>query len=126
MKTRSLFLALCLAMFVAGCGSKEEAAPEGGKTPEASTAGSAPAAGGDDKFAANVKPLLEKSCVKCHSGAGAKGGVDLAKLQTQADADGAKDVLAKAAAEVESKKMPPPMAPMSDEDRAALLTALKG
>jgi len=44
--------------------------------------------GADDPFRAQVAPVLERHCVRCHSGAKAKGEVDLSSAATVARTDG--------------------------------------
>lgn len=73
-------------------------------------------------FEKDVKPTLTNFCGQCHTGAGAKDGVDITVL-TATD----KDKFAKLAEEVEARKMPPPKAAKqpTDDERAKLVADLK-
>lgn len=87
MNKLSLFAA-CVAVFCVGCSgsSTPEATDEKpvagsgtGETPkpdEGNATGGGEAAGGEATFA-EVAAIFNESCVKCHSGPGAKGAIDL-------------------------------------------------
>ncbi|MBS1708210.1 MAG: c-type cytochrome [Armatimonadetes bacterium] len=133
----SLFLVASVVWF-AGCTAEkpaEPAAPGGDKTASApqTIPGPANAAVKGAKkteavdFVAVGLPILTKSCLGCHSGAGAKGGLDLSTIKTKEDATAMKEKLEKAASLVESRRMPPRQAPqLSAEERDHLVAALRG
>lgn len=78
-------------------------------------------------FTTKTAPLLNKYCTPCHAGAGAKAGLDVTAIKTDADAKAAKDKLAQAAQEVESKKMPPAKSANqpTDAERADMVAGLR-
>ncbi|MBX3111339.1 MAG: hypothetical protein KF857_04955 [Fimbriimonadaceae bacterium] len=72
-------------------------------------------------------PLIASRCSACHTGADAKGGLDLGAIKSKKDAEAMKDKLAKAADLVESRRMPPRKAPqLSKEEQDTLVAALRG
>jgi hypothetical protein len=117
-----------------GCASETPAeAPKAPDAPKAQPAPEPTTPKADEgvktvDFATNVAPNLNKFCTPCHAGAGAKGGLDVTAIKSNEDAKAKKDLLAKAASEVESKKMPPAKSANqpTDEERAALVAGLKG
>ena len=136
---RALVILLALSVVVfAGCSSESEKPAAGGEKPTAGAAGG-PGPAGPQKVAPKPEadlttvdfvkdglPLLATHCSACHSGAGAKGGLDLSSIKTKEDAEAMKDKLAKAASLVESRRMPPAKAPQpSKEDQEKLVAALR-
>ncbi|MBI5707809.1 MAG: c-type cytochrome [Armatimonadetes bacterium] len=87
--TRFFLFAACLAVLCVGCsgGATSEAQDEKpvsqsgeGATPkpdEGTSGGAEAAAGGGESSFAEVAAIFNESCVKCHSGPGAKGAIDL-------------------------------------------------
>ena len=69
---RLAFLALCIgaiALSIAGCMGDEEPIEEGGPTPTPP--------GGAVSFSADIQPIFNDKCIRCHAGAGAPQGLDL-------------------------------------------------
>lgn len=132
-KSLALF-GLSLAVLMIGCsGGEEQPAPSGGTKPGGNmngmkaddpTKGTIPGSGDAAGFTA-VKASLENFCYPCHTSANKKDDVDIESLKTSEEL---KKVAGLLAEEVEKKKMPPANAPKqpTDEERAALVTALKG
>lgn len=121
------FLATLVVLAIVGCTSETPAEAPKAEAPKTEAPKVDEGVKAAD-FAATVAPSLNKFCTPCHVGAGAKGGLDVTSIKTNEDAKAKKDLLAKAAAEVESKKMPPAKAAsqLTDEERAALVAGLKG
>lgn len=136
-RTLVILLALSVVVF-AGCSAEPEKPAAGGEKPTAEGAAGGPGPAGPQKvvpkpeadlttvdFVKDGLPLLATHCSGCHSGAGAKGGLDLSGIKTKEDAEAMKDKLAKAASLVESRRMPPAKAPQpSKEDQEKLVAAL--
>lgn len=88
----------------------------------ASVAAAIPAAG----FEADVRPLVARYCVDCHSAADPSGGVDLARYSTAADLAAAPEPWRLAADQLRSGAMPPEGAPQpSAEERSALRAGIR-
>jgi hypothetical protein len=68
--------------------------------------------------------LLGKSCLHCHSGKAAKGGLDLGTLSFDMASRPTRDRWIRVHDRVEKGEMPPKGSPMSASDRAALLRHL--
>lgn len=128
------FVSLVVLIAAAGCHSEADSpetksAPPKAEAPKAETPKTdAPAANATPaSFATKTAPLLNKYCTPCHAGAGAKAGLDVTAIKTDADAKAAKDKLAQAAQEVESKKMPPAKSPNqpTDAERADMVAGLR-
>jgi hypothetical protein len=64
-----------------------------------------------DRFAHDIRPLLDAFCFTCHSGAKAKAGVDLAAIADEADALKARRTWKKVWAVMHDRAMPPPGRP---------------
>jgi len=62
-------------------------------------------------FTMDVRPLLQKYCAPCHAGAEAPAGVDLAAIKSNAHAEKATGLLARAVANLEAGIMPPAGSP---------------
>lgn len=132
---KSLYLLIAgLTLFAYGCSKGEEQATEpSGTMPSgdmnamkkddfgADDATKTASAGGFD----SVKASFGTFCMPCHSAANKKDDVDLESIKSADDIKAHKDNLIQV---VEGKKMPPPNAAKqpTDEERAALVTALKG
>ncbi len=44
-------------------------------------------AGAEGTFEEDIRPILERSCLKCHGGEKVKGSVDFATIRSEAEAD---------------------------------------
>lgn len=125
-KSLSLLIA-GLTIFAIGCSGGEEKAPEASGTSPGGDMNAmkrddptAPAGGG---FAA-IKTATTTYCMPCHSAASKKDGVDLESPKSGDDIKAHKDNLVEV---LEGKKMPPSDAKQpTDEERAALIAAIKG
>src|SRR5262249_45278225 len=83
-------------------------------------------AGQSTDFLRDVRPILEKHCFECHSGDEPKGGVDLSLAQDGGEARRMGSVFPRAISMVERRKMPPESGrPLKDDERVALVAALK-
>ncbi|MGK0188816.1 MAG: hypothetical protein ACI9R3_004630 [Verrucomicrobiales bacterium] len=73
-------------------------------------------------FEEDVRPIFEKSCVKCHGGEKVKGKVDLSKILTRVDADANFDLWETVTAVIEDGEMPPEEEPqLSATDKGTVL-----
>ena len=59
------------------------------------------------KFEENIRPILERSCLKCHGGEKVKGEVNFSKIKTQADADSRFELWETVREMIEAGEMPP-------------------
>jgi hypothetical protein len=93
----------------------------------------APARG--DGFDRNVRPLVQKHCLRCHGGEKPKGGVNLAKFEDEESLRGDPELWAEVVDALTERTMPPPgnkAGPNEDErERAAasiqaVLDAIEG
>ena len=79
-----------------------------------------------DELSASILPVLARHCIGCHSGAAAKGGLNLATDASAALAPAMSDIarLDIIADRLGSHTMPPPEsdAPLGDADRGLLLS----
>lgn len=73
MRTHFLFLAF-IAAVLAGCSHKDEPQPSPGTMPPA-------AAKQGVTYAADIKPIFDKSCVKCHGAKKQKSGLRLDSVE---------------------------------------------
>ncbi|MBS1721996.1 MAG: hypothetical protein JSS66_03195 [Armatimonadetes bacterium] len=134
-KPSLLFAALAVTFFTIGCSSPDSnaSATTGGGTTTTTTGGEAPK---DTKsetptatavdFEKDVKPVIEATCIKCHSGPEAKGHIDMTLLKTNDDAKANKAMIEKMAKEVEEGKMPPPkIKTLTEDERTKIATMLK-
>lgn len=73
-------------------------------------------------FEENVRPILERSCLKCHGGEKVKGHVDFSKILTETDADSQYELWATVAEVIEAEEMPPEdEPPLSGKDKNTIL-----
>lgn len=115
MRLNKLFLAGFLGLMLMGCGGKE-AAP----TQPDSTVAAAPAS--EVSFAADVLPVFEQSCTRCHGSARQSGGLRLDSYAAlmAGGKDGAAVLPGDAASSrlvemITSGEMPRNAAPLADE-----------
>ena len=81
-----------------------------------------PAVGQAAAFEDEVRPILERSCLKCHGGEKTKGHVDFSAILTEADADSHFELWATVAEVVEAGEMPPEdEPPLSEADRQKII-----
>lgn len=82
------------------------------------TLAGAPLAG----FEAEIRPIFERSCLKCHGGEKTKGGVDFSEIRTDADADRHDDLWETVVEVIVAGEMPPEDEPaLSEDDRNVLM-----
>jgi len=73
-------------------------------------------------FEKEVRPILERSCVKCHGGEKVKGEVDFSKILTEADVDTQFELWETVAEVIEAGEMPPEDEPqLSEADKRIIL-----
>ncbi|MFT5857699.1 MAG: hypothetical protein ACI8XO_004961 [Verrucomicrobiales bacterium] len=78
--------------------------------------------GSSSGFDRDVRPILERSCLKCHGGEKVKGKVDFSKIFTEADADAQFELWATVAEVLEEGEMPPEDEPqLSEEEKQTIL-----
>lgn len=134
-RTNFIVLGLSAAIFLAGCAKEPEATTTTPTTDTNATGGNANGTDtktGDTKsgggsstvavsFEKDVKPVMTRFCLPCHSGPAPKGELDMSKLTGTEKA-----VLGKMAAEIEMGKMPPPKAtPVAEDAKAKFIADLK-
>lgn len=74
-------------------------------------------------FEKDVRPIIERSCIKCHGGEKVKGKVDFSKILTQADAEAHFEFWETVQSVLEAGEMPPEDAPpLPAEDKKAIIT----
>ncbi|MGI9242160.1 MAG: DUF1592 domain-containing protein [Verrucomicrobiales bacterium] len=74
-------------------------------------------------FEDGVRPILERSCLKCHGGEKVKGKVDFSKILTEADADAEVELWETVAEVIEAGEMPPEdEPPLGVAEQEAILT----
>lgn len=73
---------------------------------------------------AGLKSTIQKSCVGCHTGAAAKGGLDLTTLKFDLGDRATRDRWTRIHDRVEKREMPPKGVEMAAADRAAMLRQL--
>jgi pyruvate dehydrogenase E2 component (dihydrolipoamide acetyltransferase) len=129
-----LIVSFAVLLAAAGCHSEDGTEAKKTETPkteapkaEAPKTDTPAATASTASFTTKTAPLLNKYCTPCHAGAGAKAGLDVTAIKTDDDAKAAKDKLAKAAEEVESKKMPPAKSANqpTDAERADMVAGLR-
>jgi uncharacterized membrane protein len=122
-----LLFSLTLLVAAVGCsGGKDDTAGSNSAGHDAATSETTTANSASTNWAA-AGASFTKYCAACHSGAEGKGGLDVTKLVTAADAKAAGALADKIVNAIESKGMPPEKAPMqpTDEERAAMVAAVK-
>ena len=72
-------------------------------------------------FEKNVRPLIQKFCVACHSGKAAQGGVSLAEYSTRAQVLKKRDIWEKVSTNVSAGHMPPPNMPQPTRSQRELI-----
>lgn len=73
-------------------------------------------------FEDTVRPILERSCVKCHGGEKLKGKVDFSKILTEQDADAQFELWETVVEVLEAKEMPPEDEPqLSDAEKKTVI-----
>lgn len=73
-------------------------------------------------FEDEVRPILERSCVKCHGGEKLKGKVDFSKILTEQDADAQFELWETVVEVLEAKEMPPDDEPqLSDAEKKTII-----
>ena len=74
------------------------------------------------KFEENIRPLLERSCLKCHGGEKVKGEVNFSKIKTQTDADSQFELWGAVAEMIQAGEMPPEDNPqLSPKEKSMIL-----
>ena len=74
------------------------------------------------KFEENIRPILERSCLKCHGGEKVKGEVDFSKIKTETDADSRFELWETVTEMIEEGEMPPEDNPqLSPEEKSMIL-----
>ena len=78
-------------------------------------------AGAERTFEEDIRPILERSCLKCHGGEKVKGSVDFATIRTEAEADMQFDLWQTVVEVVEAGEMPPQDSPqLTSEDKKTI------
>ncbi len=78
-------------------------------------------------FEHDVRPILERSCVKCHGGEKLKGEVDFTKILTNQDADAQFELWETVIEVIEANEMPPEDEPqLSDAEKKTILNWYQG
>lgn len=73
-------------------------------------------------FEAEVRPILERSCLRCHGGEKVKGKVDFSKIVTEADADAQFELWETVVAMIEEGEMPPEdEPPLSETEKTVII-----
>jgi hypothetical protein len=87
----------------------------------------APASARGDGFDQNVRPLLQKHCLRCHGGAKPKGEVDLAKFEGEESLRGDPDLWLRVVDALVERTMPPPgeRAGPNVDDRQRAATSIR-
>ena len=74
-------------------------------------------------FEEKVRPILEKSCLKCHGGEKVKGKVDFSRILTEKDADANFELWETVVEVIEAGEMPPEdETPLSEADQKTIIT----
>jgi hypothetical protein len=74
------------------------------------------------KFEEDIRPVLERSCFKCHGGEKVKGEVDFSKINTETDADSRFDLWETVREMIEAGEMPPEDNPqLNPKDKTMIL-----
>ena len=74
------------------------------------------------KFEEKVRPILERSCLKCHGGEKVKGHVDFSKIKTEADSDSRFELWETVTEMIGAGEMPPEDNPqLSPEEKSMIL-----
>ena len=74
------------------------------------------------KFEENIRPILERSCLKCHGGEKVKGEVDFSKIKTETDADSRFELWETVTEMIEEGEMPPEDNPqLNPEEKTMIL-----
>ena len=74
------------------------------------------------KFEENIRPILERSCLKCHGGEKVKGHVDFSKIKTEADSDSRFELWETVTEMIDAGEMPPEDNPqLSPEEKSMIL-----
>ncbi|HIL70019.1 MAG TPA: hypothetical protein EYG38_09240, partial [Verrucomicrobia bacterium] len=74
------------------------------------------------KFEENIRPILERSCLKCHGGEKVKGHVDFSKINTETDADSHFELWETVKEMIEEGEMPPEDNPqLSPKEKSMIL-----
>lgn len=73
-------------------------------------------------FEGDVRPFLEKHCLKCHGGEETKGKVDLSAIKTMADAEAHTELWEAVSFVIEDREMPPEDEPQPRDDEFAVFT----
>ncbi|MCB1232874.1 MAG: DUF1592 domain-containing protein [Verrucomicrobiae bacterium] len=74
----------------------------------------------DDRFSAEIRPLLEEYCIRCHGGDETKGDVDLTGLNSEAELVAHRELWESVIEQVDTEEMPNKGPHPSGEERAAL------
>ena len=74
------------------------------------------------KFEENIRPILERSCLKCHGGEKVKGEVDFSKIKTETDSDSRFELWETVTEMIDAGEMPPEDNPqLSPEEKSMIL-----
>lgn len=73
-------------------------------------------------FEDDVRPFLEKHCIKCHGGEKTKGEVDLSAIKTMADAEAHTEMWDAVSFVIEDREMPPEDEPQPRDEEFAVFT----
>lgn len=67
----------------------------------------APAAGATDRFATDVRPIVERYCFECHDGASAKGEIDLERFASESAVRAEAGLWVEVERRIQRSEMPP-------------------
>lgn len=76
---------------------------------------------GASEFELEVRPFLEKHCLRCHGGEKTKGHIDFSEIKSMSDAESHHELWEAVAAVIEDQEMPPDDEPPLSDDELALL-----
>ena len=82
-----------------------------------------PLSGAASDFETEVRPFLEKHCIKCHGGEKTKGEVDLSAIETMADAEAHAEMWDAVSVVIEDREMPPEDEPQPSDEAFAFFTS---
>jgi mono/diheme cytochrome c family protein len=75
---------------------------------------------------AEILPVLDKQCFKCHNAEKEKGGVDLARYKSEEEVTKGYKVWRRVLEQLETGEMPPEEDKITSEERRALIAGVKG